>query len=289
MRWGSFGFVQRACETCRHIFLPYRRSLATASPSQLNRSVVEPRVISTLQTIPTSTSNNPSSQLEECFGGDREALVYRSFEDFVPIDTVGLPGRIFNAPVRTDIVHRVVHWQLAKRRAGTASSKSRSEVAGSGRKIRPQKGSGRSRQGASTSPIFRGGGRAQGPKPRDFSYPLPHDIRRNGLRSVLTSKFFYGKLWIVDDLRVPEGKTKTLVRAIDKIGFRSVYVIDDVPDAPAGVESSFGSASHNVQGVLAMSVRGINVYDLLSFDMTVLSRSALLTLQQRFEKYYWLT
>lgn len=281
------GLLRRARGICKSIDWTQSRGIHS-DVAPLTSPFVQGQATPLVQSAPLIHDRDRAGSLEMQFGGDCESLFYRSFEDFVPVDTLYLPGRIFNAPVRADIVHRVVHWQLAKRRAGTGSSKTRSEVSGSGKKIRPQKGTGRSRQGARTSPIFRGGGRAQGPKPRDFSYPLPHDVCRNGLRSALTSKFMNGKLWIVEQASLARPKTSVVIRALDKIGFRSVLVIDHVPDATAGVDPSFRAASFNIKPVLIMSVRGINVYDLLSFDMTVLSLPALRALEERFEKYYWL-
>jgi large subunit ribosomal protein L4 len=244
-----------------------------------------------LEAVQTEVPSSPSSSTlliprdHDWAGAGREALVYKSLEEMVPIGSAGLSGRVFNAPVRPDLVHRVVHWQLAKRRAGTASTKTRSEVAGSGRKIRPQKGSGRSRQGALTSPLFRGGGRAHGPKPRDYDYPLPHGVRRNGLRSVLTSKFDNGQLWIFESASLSKPKTALLLKSVDAVHWRSALIVDHLPEAEAGVDASLRRASHNVQTILAMSARGINVYDLLSFDMLVLTLPALEHLHTRFENY----
>jgi large subunit ribosomal protein L4 len=220
-------------------------------------------------------------------GADVDALVYRALDDLQPVSSVTLPGRVFNAPVRPDVVHRVVHWQLAKRRAGTASTKTRGEVAGSGRKIRPQKGSGRSRQGEITSPLFRGGGRAHGPKPRDFGYPLPLGVRRNALRSVLSSKFWNGQLWVVESGALQTAKTKDLLAAVGGLGWKSALVLDDVEteDQKRGVESSLRLGTHNVQPILAMNILGANVYDLLRFEMAVISLPALESLSKRFERY----
>jgi large subunit ribosomal protein L4 len=226
--------------------------------------------------------------LQDWCGADREILVYRSLEEMRPTRVETLPGRVFNAEVRQDLVHRVVHWQLAKRRAGTACTKGRGEVAGSGRKVRPQKGSGRSRQGAITSPIFRGGGVVHGPKPRDYSYALPHNVRRNALRSALTSKFDNGQLWVIESAALSSAKTKTLLSAVNAVGWRSALIVDDAPDARTGVDESLRLASHNIQPILAMKAGGVNVYDLLSFQMVVLTKPALEHICTRFAKYSWL-
>lgn len=239
-----------------------------------------------LSTPPTPDFQEPPRQAWN--GADVQAVVHKSFEDMVPVEMISIPGRIFNAPIRPDLVHRVVIWQLAKRRAGTAKTKNRSEVKGSGRKIRPQKGSGRSRQGAITSPIFRGGGRAQGPVQRDYDYPLPLNVRRNGLRSMLSSKYACGQLWIVENAEIQGTKTRRVIDAMDRHGWNSALIIDDDPDGISGVNRSLYAASHNVKYTLAMNALGLNAYDALHFDMVVLTRPALRSLSERFARYEWL-
>lgn len=206
----------------------------------------------------------------------------------IPTEIITLPGRIFNAPVRLDLVHRVVVWQLAKRRQGTAKTKTRGEVSGSTRKIRPQKGSGRSRQGARTSPIFRGGGVVHGPVPRSYDYPLQMNVRRNALRAVLTSKLISGQLWIVESAGIRERKTRRVIEACDRYGWTSALIVDDNPNGVAGVDAGLHSASHNIRNTLAMNALGLNVYDALSFDMLVLTRPAVQHLTERFARYDWI-
>lgn len=206
----------------------------------------------------------------------------------MPKDVITLPGAIFNAPIRSDLVHRVITWQLAKRRQGTSKAKNRSEVNASGRKIRPQKGTGRSRQGAVSSPIFRGGGKAHGPVPRNYDFPLPHNVRRNALRSALTSKFQNDQLWIVDSALITHSKTSNIVAIMERLKWRSALVVDDQPNGKAGVHDSLYYASHNLRAALAMNALGLNVHDILSFDMLVLTRDAVQHLTNRYAKYDWL-
>lgn len=229
-----------------------------------------------------------SVPLESWSGANVDVILHDSFENMVPIDIISLPGTIFNAPVRPDLVHQTVVWQLAKRRAGTAKTKTRSEVTGSGRKIRPQKGTGRSRQGARTSPIFRGGGRVFGPKPRSYNYALPNNVRRNALRSTLTSKLVNGQLWVVDSATISDSRTKTVVDCMNKYGWNSALIIDDVKDGIAGVHPSLHQASHTVKKSLAMNALGLNVYDALSFNNLILTTAAIGHLTKRFLKYDWL-
>lgn len=249
--------------------------------STLSNTFTQPSVI-----VPNGIAEEPP--LQSWNGADVDIVLHHSFENMVPKDVITLPGALFNAPVRADLVHRVVIWQLAKRRQGTHKAKNRSEVSGSGRKFRQQKGSGRSRQGARTSPIFRGGGRAHGPVPRDYSYPLPANVRRNALRSVLTSKFMNGQLWIVDSATITDSKTRTIVQCMDRYGWRSGLIVDDVPGGVSGIDKSLYSASHNVPKALAMNALGLNVYDAMSFNNLVLTRAAVNHLAMRFAKYDWL-
>uniref|UniRef100_A0A7S1TLZ6 Large ribosomal subunit protein uL4m n=1 Tax=Erythrolobus australicus TaxID=1077150 RepID=A0A7S1TLZ6_9RHOD len=221
------------------------------------------------------------------FGGDREALVYRSLYDFVPTGATMLSGRMFNAPIREDIVHTVVKWQLLSRRAGTASTKSRAEVSYSGRKIAPQKGRGRARHGDRGAPLFRGGGRSHGPKPRDWSYPLNKNVRRNGLRSALTSKYAAGRLWIVQTAELPpDAKSQSdLVDAMVRLGFESTLVIDWDHAGERKISPHFEKAAFKLENVLAMPPNGLNCYDMLSFQHLIISLPALHKLERRFLKY----
>lgn len=241
-----------------------------------------------------SPSQDPSSgitplpPLQSWSGADVDAVLHKSFEDMIPAEIIQLSGRVFNAPIRPDLVHRTVIWQLAKRRQGTAKTKGRGEVKGSTRKIRPQKGTGRSRQGARTSPIFRGGGVVHGPVPRSYDYPLPMNVRRNALRAVLTSKLQCGQLWIVEHARIESSKTKDVIKACDRYGWTSALIIDDDPDGISGVDRTLHMASHNIRNTLAMNWLGLNVYDALSFDMLVLTRPAVRRLTERFARYEWM-
>lgn len=267
-----------------------RASRAAGNPSASTAASRSTPPASARTSATAAASTHPSAAADTTplpiwAGGDVEAVVHRSLLSMTPVDVTRLSGRLFNAPVRTDLVHRTVIWQLACRRQGTHKTKTRAEVSGSGRKIRPQKGSGRSRQGARTSPIFRGGGRAHGPKPRDYSFPLPLNVRRGALRSAITSKFQCGQLWVVDDVGVPGAKTRELLEACRRLKWRSVLVIDDDDEGVAGVDKTLRRASHVLQPVLAMNAQGLNVYDALSFDMLVLSRRALARLEERFARY----
>ena len=133
---------------------------------------------------------------------------------------VDLNDAVFGVEVRTDILARVVNWQLAKRRAGSASTKGVSDISGTTAKPFKQKGTGRARQGSSRSPQMRGGAVAFGPKPRDYGYTLPKKVRRLGLKSALSAKQAEGNLVILKDASLKEPKTSELVKRLEKLAGR---------------------------------------------------------------------
>lgn len=259
----------------------------------------------------TTDVDAATSDLPPWAGADRPTLVYASLSSFTPVAITALPGRLFAAPVRRDLVHRTVHWQLACRRAGTAVTKSRALVAGTSAKSRPQKGSGRARAGARTSPVFRGGGVAHGPKAeKKWAYALPYNVRRSALRSVLTNKWDAGKLWVVRGVGADvgvSGKTGVLAAAMDAARFKSVLIVDageeeedgkkgaGAPPARAVVAAGvtpdrewaagLRRAARNLQPVEVLPVLGINVYDVLRFEQLVLTVEAVESLRARFDRY----
>jgi large subunit ribosomal protein L4 len=162
-----------------------------------------------------------------------------------------------------NVLHEVVRWQLAKRRRGTAATKTRGKVRGSTAKIYPQKGTGRARHGSRKAPIFVGGGTAFGPEHRDYSYTLPKRVRRLGLHMALAARAQEGKLKLVDSFGV-EGKTKQFVAWASEHGFdgseRLLVVTDD---------DMARRAARNIPWVDVLPVRGLNVYDILRSDAVV--------------------
>jgi large subunit ribosomal protein L4 len=206
------------------------------------------------------------------------ALPVESFlnaEQQAPLGTVSLNPNIFMVPIRRDILHRVVVWQLAKRRQGTHKSKTKAEVRGGGRKPRPQKGSGRSRQGSIRSPLWVGGGHAHAKRPRDYYFPLLKRVRKLGLRTALSLKFAQGKLKIVRSTHVDEAKTKNLARVVEGKAWNKTLVIDG-----KYVDESFRKASHNLPSVKVLPVGGCNVFDILNHDLLVLTLEAVQHLEE---------
>jgi large subunit ribosomal protein L4 len=183
---------------------------------------------------------------------------------------------VFGLPARPDILARMVRWQLAKRRAGTHDTKEIGEVSGGGKKPRPQKGSGRSRQGSTRSPQWRKGAVIFGPTPRSHAFDLPKKVRKLALRTALSSKQAEGKLIVIDGTKLEKPKTAELAKQFAKLGFASALVIDG-----ATVDQNFARAARNLPGVDVLPQQGANVYDILRRDLLVLTRDAVQHLEAR--------
>jgi len=192
------------------------------------------------------------------------------------VGDIELAEEVFGVPLRRDILARVVNWQLAKRRAGTHKTKGISEVSGTTRKPYKQKGTGRARQGSLRSPQFRGGARIFGPVVRSHEFALQKKVRRLGLKTALSAKRGEGKLVVIDDVRLPEPKTKILRARLAALGWDSVLIID----GPT-VDANFARAARNLPGVDVLPQQGANVYDILRRDTLVLTRSAVQGLEAR--------
>ena len=196
--------------------------------------------------------------------------------DNEPAGTIELAEGVFGAPARPDILARVVNWQLAKRRAGTHSTKSTGEVAGSTRKLGRQKGGGSARHGSRKANVFRGGAVAHGPRPRSHAYGLPRRVRALGLRIALSVKAAEGKLVILENADLASPRTRELAPRLAGLGLTSALVVDG-----ATVDENFRLAAANIVGLDVMPSIGANVHDILSRDTLVLTRNAVAALQQR--------
>ena len=191
---------------------------------------------------------------------------------------IELADEVFGLEPRADILHRVVTWQLEKRRGTARGARERSDVARTGKKFGRQKGGGTARHGDRRAPIFIGGGKAHGPRVRDFNPSLNKKVRVLGLKMALSAKAKDGKLIVLDALDVAEGKTKALVGLLAALGFgKTALVIDG--DA---VNISFARASSNLAQVNLLPAIGANVYDILKHDTLVLTRAAVEKLEARF-------
>jgi large subunit ribosomal protein L4 len=191
---------------------------------------------------------------------------------------VDLSDDIFGIDPRADILHRVITWQLEKRRATARGARERSDVARTGKKFGNQKGGGGARHGNRRAPNFIGGGKAHGPRVRDFNPSLNKKIRTLGLKMALSSKAKDGNLIVMEDIAVKDNKTKVLAMQLAKLGFgKTALVIDG-----ASVEASFALASSNLVGINAMPAIGANVYDIIKAETLVLTRAGLEQLEARF-------
>jgi large subunit ribosomal protein L4 len=190
--------------------------------------------------------------------------------------TIELSPAVFGQPLRSDLLHQVVRWQLAKRRQGTHKAKTRGEVKATTRKMYKQKGTGRARHGAATAPQFRGGGKAFGPHPRDHAESLPKKVRRLGLKVALSSKLAEGTLVVLDRAALDEPKTKQLASRLGRFGWASALLIDG-PE----VDRNFELAARNLVGLQLLPPEGANVYDILRRDVLVLTREAVRQLEER--------
>ncbi|HEX5022677.1 MAG TPA: 50S ribosomal protein L4 [Candidatus Binatia bacterium] len=182
---------------------------------------------------------------------------------------------IFGAKTRTHLLHQTIVMQLANRRAGSASTKSKGLVRGGGKKPWRQKGTGRARSGSIRSPIWVGGGTTFGPVPRDYSYRLPRKARREALLSALSLKNRDGKIIVVDKFEIDEAKTRIMVKALAELKVESAMIVISQPDVK--IERS----ARNLPKVKVIRVDGINVYDLLRYDYLILTQEALQRLEER--------
>lgn len=191
---------------------------------------------------------------------------------------IELADDVFGLEPRADILHRVVTWQLEKRRGTARGARERADVARTGKKFGKQKGGGTARHGDRRAPVFIGGGKAHGPRVRDFNPSLNKKVRALGLKMALSAKAAAGQIIIMDNLSVADGKTKVLLGSLEKLGFgKTALVIDgDV------VEQSFALASSNLYGINSMPAMGANVYDILKHETLVLTRAGVEKLEARF-------
>jgi large subunit ribosomal protein L4 len=183
---------------------------------------------------------------------------------------VQVPAAVLAGPVREHLLHEAVRSQLASRRAGTASTKTRAFVRGGGKKPWKQKGTGRARAGSSRSPIWAGGAVVFGPLPRDYSYHMPKSARRAALQSALAARHADGHLLVVDELKLAEPKTKRMVECLHGLGIEGSALL-----VTGELDSSIARASRNLPNVKVLPAGGLNVFDVLRHANLVMTRDAL--------------
>ena len=189
---------------------------------------------------------------------------------------IELPEALFGATPRADIMARVVHWQLAKRRAGTHKAKGMGEVSGTTKKPYRQKGTGNARQGSLRSPQFRKGGVVHGPVVRDHGYSLNKKVRRLGLISALSQKAAEGKLVVLENAALAaDAKTGAVAAKVKALGWKSVLVVD------AAADENFARCIRNLPKVQVLPTIGANVYDILNHEVLAVTRAGVEALKER--------
>jgi large subunit ribosomal protein L4 len=185
------------------------------------------------------------------------------------VGTLDLSDDVFGVPVNENLLYEAVRHHLACVRRGTASTKTRHEVAGSGKKLWKQKGTGRARMGSIRSPLWRHGGTVHGPQPRDYSYKLPRKMQLGALRSALSAKLRDGELRVVSEFAITEPKSKGMRKTLEGLeASRTILLVDN------SANKNLALSSRNLEGVKLVSSREVNVYDLLGHQHVLLSQEA---------------
>jgi large subunit ribosomal protein L4 len=189
--------------------------------------------------------------------------------------TIDLPDALFAAPVNSVLMHQVVVAQLAARRTGTASTRTRGQVRGGGRKPYRQKGTGRARQGSKSAPHYAGGGVVFGPSPRSYEQRLPKRMKRSALVGALTSKFDDGAIKVVSDLALEEVRTRQLVGHLGALGVSGrVLLVED------GKNERLALSARNLPGVVVIRSDSLNIVDVLAADAIVITAPSIPTMAE---------
>ena len=185
------------------------------------------------------------------------------------VGEIELADPVFGVALNEPLIHEAVRSFLANRRAGTSATKTRGDVSGSGRKLWKQKGTGRARIASLRSPLWKGGGNAHGPQPRDWSYSLPKKMRKRAICSALSERLREGNLIIVDEWKFEHGKTKEFINALGtlKLGGKTL-IVDSLKNTKLVL------ASRNVQTAKVVNSYGVNIYDLINHQKLVLTPKA---------------
>ena len=191
------------------------------------------------------------------------------------VSQVDLADTIFNIPVKGNVLHEVVTMQLAKRRAGSAAVKHRSDVKGSGRKLFRQKGTGRARRGNIKSPLLRGGGSVFGPDFRSYAYKVPKKVKRLALKMALSSKLKEEKLLVLNEFELDSIKTREFVKVINALNTKNALIITEKKN------ENLELSARNVPQIKVLRVEGLNVYDILKYKNVVLLESSIKSIEGR--------
>jgi large subunit ribosomal protein L4 len=191
------------------------------------------------------------------------------------VGEVELNDAVFNREVKEYILHEVVRMQRAAKRAGTACTKTRVDVRGGGRKPWRQKGTGRARAGTRSSPLWRGGGVAFGPKPRDYSFKVNRKVRQQAVAMALSARFQEGNLVVLDDFSMEQIKTKEFVKIMNVLDVDNGIIVTD------NALETLSKSSRNVNGFKVITSEGLNVYDLLLHKKVILMQPVIESLEKR--------
>ncbi len=190
------------------------------------------------------------------------------------VGSMELNDKIFAAPINEHLVHMAVVLQLANKRQGTQSAKTRAEVSGGGRKPWRQKGTGHARQGSTRSPQWTGGGVVFAPKPRDYSFKMNRKEKAAAIRSALSSRVGENKLVVLDELKLEEIKTKKMVEVLNNLNLNKALVVT------AEKDDNVVLSTRNLPKVRAAFAGTINVYDILKYDTVVITKDAVAKLEE---------
>lgn len=209
-----------------------------------------------------------------------KTLPVRDFLSGKELRSIDLDEKIFDAKVNKPLLHQVVVMYQAAKRAGTASTKTRGEVSGGGKKPWKQKGTGRARVGSSRNPLWKGGGAAFGPHPKDYSYSIPKKIKRLAVKSALNAKWVSSELFFIDEIKLGEPKTKIFAKALSKFlkSYKSVMFIVD------GIDDNLKRACRNIPRINVSDSGNFNAMDILLHKDLVISESALKKICKRISK-----
>lgn len=185
------------------------------------------------------------------------------------VGSVELADAVFGAEVNEALLYEAVRQYTAARRSGTAATKTRHEVSGSGKKLWKQKGTGRARMGSIRSPLWRHGGTVHGPQPRSYEYKLPRKMLLGALRSALSAKLRDGEIKVVRAFELADHKTKNMVNVLAKLETKKTVLLVET-----GENMKLDRASRNLQGVKLVPTRDVNVYDLLRYQQVLLTEAA---------------
>jgi large subunit ribosomal protein L4 len=193
------------------------------------------------------------------------------------IGELDLNEEVFGIKPNEAVLYDFIKMQMANKRVGTSSTKTRAEVRGGGKKPWRQKGTGRARVGSSRNPVWTGGGVTFGPKPRDYSYRLPKKVRRLAMRSALSSKVIENSIVVVDRLVFDEPKTKSMVKTLESLKVSPKTLVVTADGNP-----NVSKSARNIPGVKPLKVDFINVYDLLKYDTLLITRDAVARVEEVF-------